>query len=348
MRISVISSSSLRQLQELMLEVAFHAPDVAFDLFFLRESDIKELTAELHQTDRPRTAFDLWRRPQKPEVGNATKAFCENHFKWMTSAGLSFGAFATYFPGLSSMDKTAFKTAIHGLTDAVLIARKACDAGLMKIPIVEAVCGIVSERCLCDECRGKRHVAVFSDKAKQERLIKGLQRVVELVQFALKPRSHVEQQFLIGLELEPGAGYVLRDNMTLDEIMGRIKDTPGLSEHVGINLDVGHMRIAGVTANDLQKYEDKIVHAHISDHPSMHTRDHYLGAWTDIAHPNEFDPYIKLLKRRLTPTPEGERPGLGFSGTVAIELEGCNRLEWVLRSIQELRRLLARNGIPRP
>lgn len=355
MRISVITSSSLRRLPEFMAEVKYHAPGSVFDFFFLRETDIKSISAGLphppHADPKPRpappkTAFDLWRRPQDLQLKRVTQDWCLSHFAWMKAQGLSIGAFASYFPGISSMDKGAFDTAVHGLTDAVVLALTANERGVMDIPVVEAVCGIVSERCQCIQCVGGRHVAVFSDEAKQERLVEGLRAVVRTVNRLLRRKKTTNRRFLIGLELEPGNGYVLRDGKTLDQILSRIGADPDLAPHVGLNLDIGHMRLAGVSAGHLSDHLGSIVHAHISDHPRMHTRDHYIGAWTDVAHTNEFDDYIRLLHKRAgAPSPSPGPGALEFSGAIAIELEGCNRLEWVLRSIQELRRLLARNEV---
>jgi hypothetical protein len=337
MQISVITSSTIRKLQEFLEEAASHTPDVSFDFFFLRETDIAEMKVPRKLT----TAFDLWRKPQPKGVDTATAKWSASQFKWMSKRDRSISAFATYFPGISSMDKDVFQTAVHGLTDAVSMAINACKLQAMSFPIIEAVCGVVAERCTCDRCQGNRVVAVFPDDAKQDRLIRGLKIVIRAI------KQKVNQRFVIALELEPGNAYVLRDKDTLNSLMRKIQSDPLLRQHVGLNLDLGHMRLANVTPTDLEPHSKSIVHSHISDHPKMHTRDHPLGFWTNIAHRNEFDPYVELLQKRsqnlsVNPT-KGE---LEFSNTLAVELEGCNRIEWVLSSVQEVRRLLARNGVP--
>jgi sugar phosphate isomerase/epimerase len=266
--------------------------------------------------------------------------WANNTFASFKATGHRLAAFATYFPDISSMHDDDFLAAIHGLSDAIVLASHASNKyDIMTAPIVEAVCGVLAEPCRCKKCSSQRRVVVFKDTEKQDRLIRGLHAVVRKVRRLLKNRPN--KSFSIGLELEPGSTYVLRDKNTLFELMTRIESDPVLREHVGLNLDVGHMRIANISASDLEPHINQIVHAHISDHPGMHTRDQVLGAWTNVSHLNEFDEYIVLLSRR-----EKEKSGpLLFSGAIAIELEGCNRLEWVLASLRDLKRLLLRNNV---
>jgi hypothetical protein len=342
MMVSSITSSSLRSIQSFVQEVSFHHPGAKFDLFFVRDTDLGEAFPQGLPT-KPKTLAEIFLRGNRGHYRPALEGWANKTFEWLKTTKRQLAAFATYFPDISSMHDGDFLSAIRGLTDAVSMASHASNHyGIMKVPIVEAVCGVVAERCLCADCSISRRVTVFDDEVKQDRLMLGLRIVVRKLRRLLKSRTN--RSFAIGLELEPGATYVLRDRQTLDSVMNRINDDPELREHVGLNLDIGHMRIANVTASALKPYVDRIVHAHISDHPSMHTRDHFLGAWTDVSHANEFDAYISLLAQR----DRDQVPPVLFSGAIAIELEGCNRLDWVLGSLRDLKRLLLRNNINVP
>ena len=146
------------------------------------------------------------------------------------------------------------------------------------------------------------------------------------------------------MELEPGPTYVLRDRDSLTQVMAAVEQDARLLPHVGLNLDIAHMRIAQVSAAFLAKHSARILHAHICDHPDMHTRDQVPGTHTALdQRRGEFIPYLQLLVQRcnsqLVPG------GLPFSGACALELEGCNRIAWIHQSVAMMRHLFetARN-----
>ena len=119
----------------------------------------------------------------------------------------------------------------------------------------------------------------------------------------------------------------------------------------GINLDIMHYRIAGPEAGfpnadflddrlGAKHYWERIVHTHIADQATgMHAVDQPLGRHTDLGHmPGAFCAFLKYFeKRRRTYDPLSS--GLPFSGSVALELEGCSRIEWIHESVPALRRL---------
>lgn len=107
--------------------------------------------------------------------------------------------------------------------------------------------------------------------------------------------------------------------------------------YVGFNIDVAHFKIDGVRADELKPFAKRILHAHVSDHPpSMHTHDQSVGEWTNViqgesAYQEYFDFLTRVALERI------EKPGLPFTGTVAIELEGCNRIMDIVDSISRVR-----------
>jgi sugar phosphate isomerase/epimerase len=145
-----------------------------------------------------------------------------------------------------------------------------------------------------------------------------------------------DARFAIALELEPGRVYVLNEFNWLKEACARIRADGLLARHVGVNLDLAHARIAGVQPGDLAGLEDRLVHAHIADHPpAMHTRDQALGAWTALDQGGgSYRPFLQILARRPS------QSGLPFSRAVALELEGAHRMKWIRDSIAGLRHLL--------
>jgi hypothetical protein len=119
---------------------------------------------------------------------------------------------------------------------------------------------------------------------------------------------------------------------------------------VGFNLDIAHMRIAGIVPRCATRpgqerlsaeVERRIIHSHISDHPvhpGMHTHDQFVGSWTNIhAETTGYQPYLQLLLERAA----DESPVVPFSRCVAVELEGCNRVFTIHDSLSRLKHAIA-------
>jgi hypothetical protein len=145
----------------------------------------------------------------------------------------------------------------------------------------------------------------------------------------------------IALELEPGPAYALNDRNALAMLVQHLTgeaDYVELLPHIGVNLDIAHMKIAGVEANDLEEFKDWIVHAHIADHPGMHTVDQVVGTWSPVERSEGRDyPYLRLLSRINPDSPD--RCGLPFTRTIALELEGCSRIGWIHRSLVAMKHM---------
>jgi hypothetical protein len=272
----------------------------------------------------------------------------------------TIAALASYYPGItarSPMDQQAendasvqapFRIAQRALANTVRLALR-LRPQYMRHAVVEGVCGTILDLCTCDECLqdpnrtldGRdRDIVVKTDRAtKIELLCDRLLGVVDLVDGS---PGGSEADWAISLELEPGPTYVLNDKTALEMLVDRLTTNTKyqkLLPHVGVNLDVAHMKNAGVEARDLVGFRDWIVHAHICGHPGMHTRDQVVGLWSPVERYSGGDyPYMKLLAEIDPQSPA--RGGRPFTGTVALELEGCDRTGWIHRSLVAIAQMI--------
>ncbi len=280
---------------------------------------------------------------------------------------VQFAALATYFPDITSLDDDIAKMSQRSLIETILLAisfskttvGKPDDSprvpALMASPIVEFVCGTRVDRCRCKRCMSKSRCFTIKDAHKQRLLVDRLKEVVRLVL-----KEDPTAQFKLALELEPGETYVVRDEETLISTLELIKSesvslhdgsiTP-LTRYVGFNVDVSHMMCASVKASTIEKYLSLISHSHISDLPSMHSRDLVPLTWTlEECHPafdldefSSYRPYLEVLSKAAVAahaqSPSSPLVEVPFSGCCALELEGCGRIDWVHRGLTAMKQL---------
>jgi sugar phosphate isomerase/epimerase len=331
---SVMTSCSVRYLPDLLAELQIATGgDVVVDLLMLRREDLRHMTME-----------------NVPIVGDSALSVLSNldnvpHIvKWLVGhlrpRGARVAALATYVPQITSFNNSHRHRAIDALVGCVAIADRLCAEGLMAHPIVEIVCGTKTDRCKCPTCKAEQsnEITVSDTEAKLRTLIKSLK--------LLKRRASCRGvgEFYIAVEMEPGATYVLNSLEAMRLFHTMIQANPRLASHVGFNLDIAHMRIAEIEALSLSPLAGRILHAHISDHPFMHTRDQPVGKWTSVecASLTGYTPYLQLLANRMeAPLPDGHLP---FSGAVALELEGCNRISWIRQSLGAMAHSLGAMG----
>lgn len=364
---AVMTSCSTRPLGEFAAEVREVGGVDQFDVILLREIDLDRfLRRGGREYERP--AQDRTAGPPPNRVtrflAEAEREECGELADWIAAqfaaAAGSFpvAALATHLPGVTSLTEDTRQVAVKALANCVRVGLRLRERGWMREVVVELVCGSILDRCGCTACTPANpdpgagapspegggpavpRCHVSTPKAKLDLLAKSLREVIA----AVADRGPAPR-FALGLELEPGPTFVLNDRQAIADIMAVVEADARLADHVGLNLDVAHMRIAGVTAAELRPWWDRIVHGHIADHPpGMHTRDQPPGTWTPVYTPDSaFHPYVKLLADRA----EGYVPntGLPFSGAVAIELEGCERIDYVFQSIPPMKHLVrvARN-----
>jgi len=131
----------------------------------------------------------------------------------------------------------------------------------------------------------------------------------------------------IALELEPFPLSLLNnvDNMA------RFIDDVG-HPAVRANIDVSHLQLAGVEADELKKLEGKAIHVHISDCDGKVHGD--LPPGRGVV---DFGPYLKEIK------------DLGIEGAVSIELEYSPEpekiAEWVSEAYSATDRLMQEIGL---
>ena len=208
--------------------------------------------------------------------------------------------------------------------------------------IVEIVCGSVIDPCWCGRCLDPQSLDpqsshpprchVTSRKDKLDILLDSLTKVVDGVTTDDDP----DPKFAFSLEIEPGESYVLNSHIARhdeggDPLLKMLFDAVDASDklryRVGLNLDIAHMRIAGIPADALRPYMSRIAHAHISDHPRLHTRDQVPGSWTSTSQiDSDYLPYTTLLIDRAldagTTEATGQKNKLPYSFSFSLELEG--------------------------
>ena len=331
---AVLSSSSIYPLGDLFEEVRLVSGVAAFDLLLLRDTDILE-------TDLASILLPAWNRA-RALVDDRTHARIMAESPWERIAGwiietcrkssgpeFRIPALATYYPDVSSLDPERRALAVKALENTVRIALELARHGLMTAPIVEMVCGQILDTCSCKQCKSQNLVLISSRAEKRHRLFESCRRVIE----ALPGRK-----FALGLELEPGEHYVLNNKKSIDNMFKSIESDPVLADYIGMNIDIAHMRIAKVKPRHLEPYLHRIVHAHVADHPGMQTRDQHVGKYMPIQQDGVggYRPYMRLLWMRAR-MPQG---GLPFSGAIALELEGCNHIDWIHNSLSALKHLI--------
>jgi hypothetical protein len=339
---AVLTNSSERELGNLVHEVREISDVDRFDLIVARRSDLRrfgivdangDAFQQMAQVIADAQLFEVVRKNLMREV--------EQH-------EICVSALATYFPGITAASGTSREMAIDALTNTVTLAIDLVEEERMEHAIVEIVCGTVIDpgsRAPNDPRRN-----VFSQDWKLDLLCQSLTAVIAKV----RGQRGEAAAFTLALELEPGETYVLNNIGSIRGIIDRIEggrkiDLPGMNidwlrDHVGLNLDIGHMRIAKVAAAELEPYLDRLVHAHVADHPGMHTHDQVVGSWTYPGHLQRgYYEYLDLLLKRADSASASQKKSgkpLPFSRTVALELEGSNRIFWIHDSLARLKHLI--------
>jgi sugar phosphate isomerase/epimerase len=332
---AVMTSSSDRDLEDLFDEVRLISNVDRFDLMVARRSDLRQLTALNGKTGRFERMAQVIADPQCfREIRRWLIAETDRH-------DVRVPALASYYPDI----------AVAALANAVQLAidlakrRRGTVPGEQRMDhaIVEIVCGTVVDPG--PEGPESPRRLVYDQDYKLDLLCCSLTEVIRRV------REQVGESaaFALALETEPGETYVLNSVASIRKMLERLEGTAPveganadwLCRHVGLNLDIAHMRIARIKASELRPFADRIVHAHISDHPGMHTHDQIVGSWT---HPGRltggYREYLDLLLDRAQSARCQERDdkkSLPFSGAVAVELEGCDRVFWIHDSLARLK-----------
>ena len=131
----------------------------------------------------------------------------------------------------------------------------------------------------------------------------------------------------IALELEPFPLSLLNN---VDNMVRFIDDVD--HEAVRANIDVSHLVLANVPAEEIRKLSGKAIHVHISDCDGKVHGD--LPPGRGVV---QFDPYLQEIAK------------LGIDGSVSIELEYSPEPEqieaWVSEAFRETQMLMQKNGL---
>ena len=131
----------------------------------------------------------------------------------------------------------------------------------------------------------------------------------------------------IALELEPFSLSLLNN---VDSMVRFIDDVD--HEAVRANIDVSHLVLANVPAEEIRKLSGKAIHVHISDCDGKVHGD--LPPGRGVV---KFDPYLQEIAK------------LGIDGSVSIELEYSpepDQIEaWVAEAFRETQKLMQKNGL---
>jgi len=368
---SVITSSSDRPLQSFINEVVAIDRSHVFDLFVLRSRDMEMMADSQHpllDPENPKEPLPLEKVDEYCAADIlATEGNVQRVAGWVAEQfsgpePLQIAAFATYFPQIVNRSKqgpkyawvedekkwtrTYRETAIAALANTVCLGielkrkrlkrAEGTEEPLCSDVIIEMVCGSI-----LDTETDSPQITADSDQAKMEFLLESLVKVVEAVKNKRDEDGqaiYADEPWVLALEFEPGETYVLGTPKRLKNLIAMLPEYPELEGHVGLNVDIAHMRMAGIKASDLRDWgcEDWIVHAHIADHPGMHTRDQCIGDWTAVDRIGTEEYEFLTLLAEIKETREG---GLPFSNTVALELEGCGRIGWVHNSLTKIRQM---------
>ncbi len=311
----------------------------------------------------------------KRQLDVANQQFGDDRDRWNRITAL-----ATYFPDITSRSQklteiggsrlTSQELAVKALANTVKLAIELKNLGYVVAPpgaeepaaVVEMVCGTILDQCYCPRCEELRRRprpgrVEYAMLAAPDCKIRLLCDSLEAVHNEVRNEYPQEGHWALAMELEPGPTYVLRDVNRIRDVFAELDERDAakppeerLAPHVGLNLDIAHMKIAEVPVTRtpqtpaetpvLDEFANRIVHAHVCDHPGMHTRDQVVGNWHPIDRgQGDASSYVNLLRR--VPHAPGRPPGLPFSHAVALELEGCNRIAWIHQSLCAMKRLFA-------
>lgn len=258
--------------------------------------------------------------------------------KALDLAGLRPGGMATFFPGMSvpASEKRA-RISREALFTCCKISGLLSEYGY-GIPAIEMVGGS-RVMGLWPGVKENRH-GYDTERAFLANLISqddGLSNIVENVDSVFRRLRQVTANQTVprlAIELEPGPLFCVNSLESMVALLKKVDQRTGLSEFLGLNLDIAHWQMAGVCiekAKSDTRLLDSIWHAHISGH-------HHAAHFGDIPPLSlnaeaSFLPWLDLLEE-LT---ERKR---GYSGNVALELEAAKSPEEMEQAIRDLLHLL--------
>lgn len=353
MDLSVISSSSTRALSKFVKELNFCTGCDHVDLLLFRDPDLVQLLGELPQQlanrlripppPRNRISTEQLLAVQEEELRKEAALWISQWIsrQLVTAAGqrVMVNAFATYFPHLSAninfLQSIGAQTqleyhnnSVYALATSIEIGRALKSMGLMQKVVIEIVGGSLFDRV--ERIPGKDRGEFIIRSTTEEKIycmLNAIRRVKQIV--------GGEDDWTVCVELEPDPIFTFHSLYSLNYLKAALTGFPELARSVAINLDFAHMSIASIEPDSLEPLAELIAHAHVSDHPSVHTRDRCPGTWSIIeSWESTFYGYLALLKKAQQYRANNDLP---HSGGLALELEGCSRFSWVIEGVSRLK-----------
>ena len=345
---SVISSSSDRCLFNLVQEIHAQCRNTKVDLYLIRPADL----IRMEHLGLPSGMSSLEVMADSSFCKEIVHPFFRDVLRSATRAEYPIAALATHFPSIADSGSEVVGTsspkslAMKAIENSIHLACDLVEDGLMKTGIVEIVCGNIVQRAKTvfgfepsfgGLPEGASVAYSFERKPKLAELLRSLKAICAGIDR--------QESWAIALELEPGELFTLNDEDALKDLCGMLSEgavgpdpsdcIKDLQGRVGLNVDIAHMKIAKVAPSFLESVSDLVVHAHICDTPGQHTRDQPVGEWNPVERIESLD-YEFLEVLRKIQAEKGSRLGLPYSNTVALELEGCNRIRWILESLSAM------------
>ena len=144
---------------------------------------------------------------------------------------------------------------------------------------------------------------------------------------------------LFSVEIEPSISRLVHDRPSLITLLTHLRNDKRF-ERVGINLDIGHMMIVGIEADELISLcGDRIVHAHISGNALSHFADLPLHVDKDRG---RFKPWLEVLGKLQ------EGGNSMYQGYVSLELEACQSIEAVAQTYEAVTTWLSELNLLKP
>jgi hypothetical protein len=349
MHISAITSSNNRPLGPFLKEITRLCDLTKIDLFMLRRVDLEGVLAFLDSQGfawpvqgKPKTVLELL-GIEDTDVRNAV---CRGIAEWfaqqfaaakLTPEKIQIAAIATYFPQIAFNDRLPGTTSqetrelkkrsIRALASVVKIINANPLKPFVGSPVIEIVCGSVFDAITIPSNQQPPSAKTFLVSSKKESKIKDLLDSLS----AVVKLSDKDDRFNFACELEPDDVFVFSDIDSLKRLAEAIEARPDLAKKVSLNMDLAHLALADIKPRELEPYSNLFSHAHLSDHASIHTRDRAPGTWKILENwSSEIYGYFSILERSYAMRSSS---GQVCSGAIAIELEGCGRIRWLLESV---------------
>ena len=245
-------------------------------------------------------------------------------------------AIATFFPEISSLsDEKQRERAGEALVGAVRLA------SVLKAKVVEFVLGRTVERCRkkldrkLEVPEGLQCEFVHTSTPQSR-----IKKAVEILAETVCPEAR-KWGVKLAAEIEPGFSCVLNSPSNVEHFLSEVGNAH-IEDVVGLNLDIGHLLILSHSPKDCilpttaAGWVKHIYHAHASDNIGHHFRDLVPGTLHSLDSREE----ERSFRKWIEVCAECADQNRAFSGYIAVELEGCNRIQWIQRSVLRLSYLI--------